>query len=95
MASRYGVYVSGATEVALTKLDSLSGLDPLRICTHYKVGSRTISYFPIMPQLAQAIPAYIDMPGWKEDITGIRQYDRLPKAARDYVERIEQLVEHR
>jgi adenylosuccinate synthase len=95
VASRYGVEVSGATEVALTKLDSLSGLNPLKICTHYRIGSRDIDYFPIVPELVQAEPQYIEMPGWQEDITGIREYCKLPPAAREYVEKIEQLVQCR
>jgi adenylosuccinate synthase len=93
VASRYGTDVSGATELALTKLDSLSGLNTLKICTAYRIGSRTIDNFPITPELVKAEPIYREVPGWKEDITGIRRFIELPRAARDYVERIEQLVE--
>lgn len=95
VASKYGAEVSGATEIALTKLDSLSGLNPLKICTHYRIGSRIIDYFPIVPELVQAKPVYLEMPGWQEDITGIREYGKLPPAAQAYVEKIEQLVQHR
>lgn len=93
VASRYGADVSGAIELALTKLDSLSGLDTLKICTAYRIGSRTTDNFPITPELVKAEPIYREVPGWKEDITGIRQFSKLPGAARDYVERIEQMVE--
>jgi adenylosuccinate synthase len=93
VASRYGTDVSGSTEIALTKLDSLSGMDTLKICTEYRIGSRTINYFPIVAELVQAEPNYDEVPGWKEDITGVREFHKLPKAARDYVEKIEQLVQ--
>lgn len=93
VASRYGAYVSGATEIAITKLDSLSGLSMLKICTGYHIGSRSIDNFPITPELVKAEPNYIEVPGWKEDITGIRQFAKLPRTARDYIVKIEQLVE--
>lgn len=93
VASRYGIEVGGAIEVAMTKLDSLSGLDTLKICTGYRIGRHVIDYFPIVPELVQAKPVYVEMPGWKEDITGIRRYHDLPAAARAYVEKLEQLVQ--
>jgi adenylosuccinate synthase len=92
VASRYGAKLQNATELALTKLDCLSGSETLKICTHYKIGDRTIDYFPITPELLQAEPIYTEVPGWKEDISGIREYDKLPETARNYVERLEQLV---
>ena len=93
VASKYGTYVSGATEIALTKLDSLSGLDTLKICTAYHIGSRILDDFPITPELVQAESVYNEVPGWKEDIREVREFVKLPHAARDYVERIEKLVE--
>ncbi len=93
VASRYGTDVSGATEIALTKLDSLSGLETLKICTAYRIGSRTLDNFPITPELVQAEPAYIEVKGWQEDIRDVRKYSQLPAAAQKYVERIERLVE--
>ena len=93
VASRYGTEVSGATEIALTKLDSLSGLDTLKICTSYRIGSRTLDSFPITPELIQAEPVYTEVPGWQENIRNVRQFTQLPAAAQKYVERIERLVE--
>ena len=92
VASRYGTEVSGTTELALTKLDSLSGMDRLKICTSYRVGSRQLSNFPITPELMKAEPVYTEMPGWQEDIREVRQFAQLPAAAQKYVERIERLV---
>jgi adenylosuccinate synthase len=93
VASRYGAEVSGTTELALTKLDSLSGLETLKICTAYSVGSRTLDNFPITPELIQAEPVYTEMQGWQEDIREVRQFTQLPTPAQKYVERIERLVE--
>jgi adenylosuccinate synthase len=92
VASRYGVEVNGANEVALTKLDSLTGRKTLKICTHYQIGNRKIDYFPILPELLQAEPVYREMPGWAEDLCKIRRYESLPQTARDYVETIEKLI---
>jgi adenylosuccinate synthase len=93
VASKYGAFVSSSNEVALTKLDSLSGLDTLKICTGYQIGSRITDSFPIMPELVKAEPVYIEMPGWMDDITAVRQYGKLPKTAQDYIEKIQELVE--
>lgn len=71
----------------------MSGLETLKICKAYRIGSRNIKDFPITPELIKAKPVYQEMSGWKEDITGVRKYVRLPEAARKYIERIEQLVD--
>lgn len=92
VASRYGAKLQNATELALTKLDSLSGQTTLKICTHYQIGDRQIDNFPITPELLMSKPVYLEMPGWSEDITGIRTFAQLPAAARNYVETIERLV---
>ncbi len=92
VASRYGVDVNGATELALTKLDNLSGLGSLKICTHYKVGDKMLDSFPILAELVKSEPVYMEMPGWNEDISGIREYAKLPQNARNYIEKIEELV---
>jgi adenylosuccinate synthase len=92
VASRYGVQVQAATEIVLTKLDSLSGFGPLKICTHYEVDGRRIDTFPINPVLERAKPVYLEMPGWTEDLAQIREFDRLPRAAREYVLEIERRI---
>ncbi len=92
VASRYGVRVQTASEVAMTKLDNLSGESHLKICTHYLVnGTRSID-FPLYPKLRIAQPEYIEMPGWKEDVRQVRRYQDLPLAARNYIEKIEELI---
>jgi adenylosuccinate synthase len=93
IASRYGAFVQGATDVALTKLDSLSGQKTLKICTGYKFNDQSITHFPLYAVLEQCKPVYVEMPGWDDAITGFRQFADLPKAAQDYVLEIERLVE--
>ena len=93
VASRYGAWVQTASEVALTKLDDLSGEDHLKICTHYSIDGEDSSDFPLYPSLRVAVPKYIEMPGWKDDIRKVRQYQDLPPAARKYIEKIEELIE--
>lgn len=92
MASRYGVLVQGAGELALTKLDSLSGLPELRICTAYEIDGVPVADFPMTHLLDRARPVYETVPGWDEDITAVRDFDRLPPAAAAYVLRVEELV---
>ena len=93
VASRYGVAVQGANELALTKLDSLSGRRELLIATAYDVDGSRLSSFPLNPQLERATPVYERVPGWEEDVSGVRRYADLPAAAQAYVERIEELVD--
>ena len=93
VASTYGAKVQNVSELALTKLDSLSGLKTLSLCTHYEVNGRTIKRFPLNAELVKAKPVYMEMPGWTEDISKVRSFEELPATARKYVETIEKLVE--
>jgi len=95
IATRFGVWAQGATEVALTKLDSLSGTKTLKICTHYEHEGKRIDRFPINAVLEESTPVYMDMPGWDEDIRGVRRFEDLPKTAQDYVLEIERLIQCR
>lgn len=92
VASRYGVSLQAATEIALTKLDTLSGVDNLKICVAYQIDGATVSEFPHTSLLSKAVPIYIEMPGWDEDISHIRSFEKLPNAAREYVLKIETLM---
>jgi adenylosuccinate synthase len=92
VASRYGARVQGVDEIAMTKLDSLSGQENLLICTEYDIDGKRTGDFPISPALEKAKPKYIEMKGWKDDITGIRDFEKLPDEARKYVLKIEELV---
>jgi adenylosuccinate synthase len=91
VASRFGARVQEATEIALTKLDSLSGRNELKICTHYSLDGTTTEDFPTTG-LDRAKPVYETVPGWSEDVTGCRHFKDLPKTAQSYVRRLEELV---
>jgi adenylosuccinate synthase len=90
---RYAVRVNGLTELALTKLDVLSGLDTVRLCTAYQAGGRDYAELPLGPaDLTPFRPVYEDLPGWQEDVGGARTLADLPGAARRYIARIEELT---
>ncbi len=92
VASRFGAAVQGATEIALTKLDSLSGRKLLRICTHYEYDGAQHTRFPLNPALEEARPIYTECDGWQEDVSDCRKFAALPPAAQHYVLQIEALV---
>ncbi|WMW25369.1 adenylosuccinate synthase [Methanolobus sediminis] len=80
------IYLNGYTSIALTKLDVLSNLDPIRVCVAYELDGKTIDYPPEdTSELARCKPVYEDLPGWDNDLTGVKEFSDLPKAAQDYV----------
>lgn len=86
---RYAVRVNGLNELALTKLDILSGLPVVRICTAYHSGSQRYTDLPLGPaDLSPFEPEYEELPGWQADLTGVRHWKDLPEAARVYVSRV-------
>ncbi|HBR05894.1 MAG TPA: adenylosuccinate synthase [Desulfovibrio sp.] len=90
---RESVRLNGPTELAITKLDVLSGLSELKICTAYRYRGTTVDYPPQEQNaLAEVEPVYETLPGWNEDITKARGYDDLPDNARAYLNRIERLL---
>ena len=89
VASRYGCRLQGATDVALTVLDPLGYLDKIPVCVAYEIDGRETTEFPPTSLLKKAKPVYEYLPGWKCDIRGIRKYEELPEACRNYVEFIE------
>ena len=92
VATRYGVQVQGATNIALTKLDILSYMDKIPVCTKYLVDGQETSEFPFPSLLSSAKPVMEYLDGWKCDISGIREWDALPKAAQNYVTFVEQQI---
>lgn len=91
--ARKSVYLNGYTEMALTKLDVLAGLDPIKICVGYSINGETLDYPPESTKLlSQCVPVYEDVDGWNEDITGVRIYDDLPEKTRAYVQKLESLL---
>ena len=92
VATRYGCRMQGATEVALTVLDVLGYLDTLPVCVGYEIDGEVTKDFPTTHLLKKAKPVYEYLPGWKEDIRGITEYDKLPENCRKYIEFIEKEI---
>lgn len=90
VAARYACRVNGADQLAITKLDILSGFDTVKVATEYEIdGSVTEAFPPETHKLEQATPQYTELDGWQEDITECRSYDELPTAAQDFLNFLE------
>ena len=92
VATRYGVEVQGATNIALTKLDILSYMDKIPVCAHYELDSQQTDEFPFPVCLQDAKPVIEYVDGWKCDISKVRSWDELPENARNYVEYVERAI---
>lgn len=92
LATRYGVEVQGATNIALTKMDVLSYMDKIPVCSRYTLDGQPTDRFPFPVLLNQAKPVIEYLEGWKCDISGIRTWEDLPQAAKDYVLYLEEQI---
>ncbi len=93
VAVRYTARLGGVDSIAVALLDVLSELDEISICTAYEIDGKTTTVFPSHAEdLSKVRPVYETLPGWKQEISDIRNYADLPQAARRYVERIQELV---
>jgi adenylosuccinate synthase len=89
---RHARRVSGITDLSLNSIDVLTGIKTLKICTAYKYRGEVMEEFPAsLKILAECEPVYEELPGWDEDITGVKSLDELPVNARHYIERVSQL----
>ena len=87
------VRVSGLTSLCVTKIDTLAGLEKLKICVGYKFNDKVIDYFPAsLDDLAKCEPIYEEFDGWSEEVAKARSYDELPENAKKYLTRIEELT---
>jgi adenylosuccinate synthase len=94
ITAKYSMMINGIDSIALTLLDVLTGFDKLKICTSYIINGKEESFFPANTSTLDNIePVYIELPGWKEDITLIKEFDKLPVNAQNYVNTIEKLLE--
>lgn len=94
VAARYSSHVNGFTGALITRLDILDAFEMLKICTAYRLGDRRIEYVPSdISLLERCEPVFEDMPGWSTPISDIREYSKLPLAARKYVKRIEEFCD--
>jgi adenylosuccinate synthase len=87
---KYAVRVNGLTELVLTKIDVLSGLEEIKVCTSYEDNSDTTD---LGSENTKIIPVYKIFPGWEEDISGIQSFNQLPKEAQEFVQMIEREIE--
>ena len=93
-ALKRSIQINGVSGLCVTKLDVLDGMETLRLCTGYKLAGGTSDILPVGAEtLAECEPIYEDMPGWSESTVGIKEYDKLPAAARNYLKRMEELCE--
>lgn len=85
--------VSGLDYLSLMLFDVLSGLDTVKICVAYELDGKRIDIMPsTIPQFQRCKPVYVELPGWKEDITGVKSFNELPEAAKNYIRKIEELT---
>ncbi len=94
VAVRHSIRVNGMGGLVLTKLDTLSGVETLKICTAYDLEGERIEEFPNSAELlSRCRPIYEELPGWKDELRGVTSLGELPAAARRYIERIGELLE--
>jgi adenylosuccinate synthase len=93
MAGKYAVDINGATEIALTKLDVLSGMESIKVATGYVDGGAPVDFFPAdAGRLERCRPVYSEFPGWEGELAEAKGYAQLPENARRYIETLEELM---
>jgi len=93
VAGRFSVQINGLSDIALTHLDVYDGFTSIKICTAYKFNDEVLTSFPSdIAVLEKCQPVYEELDGWQESISGIRDFKKLPKGARDYISRLEDLL---
>ena len=93
VAGRFSTRINGFTQAIVTRLDVLDTLPSLKICVGYNLDGKTIDYFPASTAaLERCQPVYEELPGWQSPIDHVKQYDRLPVQARQYLARLEELI---
>ncbi len=91
-ALKRSIQLNGVSGLCITKLDVLDGVESVKLCTGYEIEGRRSDILPVgAEELALCVPVYEEMPGWMESTVGVKTHDGLPKAARDYLARIEAL----
>ena len=93
VSTRYSAMLNGIDQLAITNLDGLDGVEWIKICVGYRLGSKTLDFPPTdSEELALCKPVYIDMPGWRKSTENAREFSDLPVKARNYVKKISGLV---
>lgn len=89
---KHAALINGLTDIVVTKIDILSGLKEIMVCMGYEIDGKRYDYLPAsVEKVARAKPIYEAMPGWDEDITGIREFDELPENCKKYIRKIEEV----
>jgi adenylosuccinate synthase len=93
VAAKYAVDINGATEIALTKLDVLSGMDKIKVCTGYTIDEEAVDFFPDDAlRLERCKPVFTEFPGWEGDLSQAKTFEELPQATRGYIGELEKLT---
>jgi len=93
-ALKRSIQINGVSGLCVTKLDVMDGMETVRLCVGYKVGDTRSDILPVGAEtLAECEPIYEDIPGWKESTVGVKAYEELPPAARNYLKRMEEVCE--
>lgn len=91
---RHAAKTNGLSKIAITKLDVLDGIEKIKICVAYELDGKKIEYFPTdINRLAKCSPIYEEMPGWRENISSVTNYKKLPTNAKKYLEKISKIAE--
>lgn len=94
VVGRYATEINGLTDIVITKIDVLSGLGKIKICTAYEIDGKIYDYVPADTNLLyKAKPIYEELDGWDEDISNIKNYEDLPENCKKYLKRIEEIVD--
>ncbi|WP_319370284.1 adenylosuccinate synthase [uncultured Ilyobacter sp.] len=93
VVGKFAVDINGLTDVVITKIDVLSGLEKINICVGYEIDGEIYTTVPSsIERLARAKAVYEELPGWEEDITAMREYDQLPENCKNYLKRVEEII---
>jgi adenylosuccinate synthase len=91
-ALKRSIQLNGVSGLCITKLDVLDGVEAVKICVGYEIEGRLSDILPVgAEELERCVPVYDELPGWQESTVGVQRYEGLPKAARSYLQRIEEL----
>jgi adenylosuccinate synthase len=93
VALRRSIVHSSCSELCVTKLDVLDGLDTIRVCVGYRINGAVTTTPPLLPQhFGECEAVYEELAGWKQSTVGLTRYEELPENARAYLERLQSLV---
>ncbi len=93
VAAKYAIMINGLSSIVITKLDVLTNLKKIKVCTHYEIDGERIDRFPLkLSDLEKAKPVYIELDGWDEDLSNITKFRQLPDNAKKYLKKLEELL---